>query len=139
LINPFRLARVAAEAESLRLQSMVARQVRRVVYAVVALVFLAGLLACLHVMAWYALRVSAMLNFYAATGIVAGVDLIVAAVFLVLAGMSKTSAAERDALEVRQRAVEGMRSVMSITQLALPAVRTANNLRRRRYRRQEVD
>jgi hypothetical protein len=135
-MNPVRLARVAAEAESLRLRAMVARLVRRLIFAALALVFVAALLACLHVIGWYALRASAGLSFYAASGIVAGVDLVCAAGLLFLASQSKPSFAEREAAEVRQRALEGMRSVMSITQLALPAFRVARGFSRRRRSRE---
>src|ERR1700761_5656405 len=98
-MNPIRLARVAAEAESLRLRAMAARLVRRIIFAVLALVFVAALLACLHVIGWYALRVSAALSFYAASGIVAGVDLVCAVALLFLASQSKPSIAEREAAE----------------------------------------
>ena len=133
-MNPVKLARVAAEAEALRLRAMAGRIGRRIAFVVVALVFLLITLAFVHVIGWYALRVSAGLSFYAASGIVGGIDLLLALIFLGLASRSAPSAAEREALEVRRRAVEGMRSVMSMTQLALPTLRVVRSVRRRRQR-----
>jgi hypothetical protein len=131
-MNPIRLARVAAEAETLRLRAMAGRQVRRIVFAVVALLFLLAVLVFVHVIAWYALNVSANLGFYLACVIVGGVDLLIALILLLLASRSAPSSAEREAYVVRQRAIDGMRQFGTYSQLALPALRLASSMRRRR-------
>jgi uncharacterized membrane protein (DUF485 family) len=133
-MNPVRLARVAAEAEMLRLRAMAGRYVRRIVFAVVALLFLLAVLIFVHIIAWYALNVSANLGFYSACLIVGGVDLLIGVVLLALASRSAPSSAEREAYAVRQRAIEGMRQFGTYSQLALPALRLATSVRRRRRR-----
>lgn len=106
----------------------------RIVYAVVAAVFLLGVLATAHVAAWYALRIDAGLAFYWTALIVAGFDLIVAVILLMMARSSAPSRVEREALEVRQRAIAGLSSTLSIAQLAFPVIRIATTARRRSRR-----
>ena len=55
-MRPFRLACIAAEAESVRLRRMVGRIVVRATLLVVALLFLLGAIAFVHLAAWYWLR-----------------------------------------------------------------------------------
>ncbi|WP_428486110.1 hypothetical protein [Rhodopila sp.] len=134
MIRPVRLARIAAEAEGVRLRAMATRYVTRILLAVVALLFVLGALVIVHFMAWYALRVDAGLSFYAATGIVLGVDLLIAVVLGVLASRSGPGRVEREALGVRRQAITGLGSMMSLTQLAVPALRVATGMRRRKRR-----
>ncbi|HYZ25143.1 MAG TPA: hypothetical protein VE690_23640 [Rhodopila sp.] len=131
-MNPVRLARIAAEAETLRLRAMAGRYVQRIVFAIVALLFMLAVLVFVHVIAWYALNASANLGFYNACLIVGGVDLLIALLFLALAARSAPSSAEREAVAVRQRAIEGMQQFGTYSQLALPALRLAASMRRRR-------
>ena len=74
-------ARIAAQAELLRLRHLVRRQAMRVVFAVVAATFLLAALIGLHVAC--ALLLAEYLSPVQASLIVAGVDLVVA---IVLAG-----------------------------------------------------
>jgi phage shock protein PspC (stress-responsive transcriptional regulator) len=57
-MRPLRLARIAAEAEGVRLRHQAQRTVVRFVFAMIALIFLAGTLTFLHVAAWSWLRQS---------------------------------------------------------------------------------
>lgn len=108
------LGKVAAQAEKLRLQSLVSRQVKRAVYAAVAAVFAVGLLVALHVAG--ALALTPSVGALWATLIVAGVDLVLAAALGSVALFSKPSRIEREALMVREeaRAQLGEATVMSM-------------------------
>jgi hypothetical protein len=131
-MRPVRLARIAAEAESVRWRAFGNRLITRLVFAVIALAFFIGALAVAHVAAWYWLRINMGLAFYWAALIVGGFDLVAAVILLLLAGRSTPSRTEREALEVRQRAVAGLTSTLSLAQLVLPALSVANSFRRRR-------
>ena len=97
----------------------------------IALVFLLGALAVAHIAAWYWLRVDMALAFYWSALAVGGFDLLVAVILLLLASRSAPSRTEREALEVRKRAVAGLTSTLSLAQLALPLLGVANSMRRR--------
>ncbi len=60
-----------------------------------------------------------------------GFDLVVAVVLLLIAGRSGPSRTEREALEVRKKAVAEMVHMLTLAQLLLPLLRLANLLRRR--------
>ena len=134
-MRPVRLARIAADAEILRWQAFTARTVTRLVCAFIALIFVVGALAIGHVAAWFALRIYAGLQFYWVALVLGGVDLFVALILLLVALRSTPSRVEREALEVRQRAIAGLGTTLSLAQLALPALRVANMARRRGMRR----
>ncbi len=131
-MRPFRLARIAAEAEGVRLRALATRIATRAAFAIVALVFLAGALVFAHLAAWYELRTALELSYLLSVASLGGADLLVAIVLLVLASRSSPSRVEIEALEVRRKAIEGIGSAMSITALLLPLVRLATSFRRRR-------
>jgi hypothetical protein len=131
-MRPVRLARIAAEAEGVRLRGMMTRIVTRVIFAFVALVFVLGALTFGHVAAWYEIRTGLELSFLATAGILGGADLRVALGRLVLAGRSSPSRVEVEALEVRRKAIAGIGSALSLTQMLVPIVRTGVSLGRRR-------
>jgi hypothetical protein len=110
---------------------MASRIIVRVVLAVVALLFVIGALVFVHIAAWYWIRIDREMSFYAASGILGGVDLLIAVILLVLASRSTPSRVEREALLVRQRAVEGITGVFTLSQLVLPILRFLVGLRRR--------
>jgi hypothetical protein len=97
------LARAAAEAEGLRLKLLARRQVFRLVYGVIALVFLVAVLTVLHVLAYTALR-TRFDELYALLIVLAG-DFVLLLVFALLAAVSSPGTMEREALELRQTAV----------------------------------
>jgi len=131
-MRSFRLARIAAEAELLRLRRIAQRTATRVVLALVAAVFLLGTLACLHIAAWFWLRISAHIAAPYAALILAGADLVLALLLLMFAARSSPSRAELEALEVRKRAIQNIGGTMAWMTLALQLLRTLARLRSRR-------
>lgn len=101
-MRPVRLARTAAQAEGLRLQRLVRRHLLRVVYAVIALIFLVAALGVGHVVGWMLLRVR-MTDLQALLVLLGG-DALLLIVFGLLAAVSHPGAVEREALEVRRAA-----------------------------------
>ncbi|MFL5285061.1 MAG: hypothetical protein ACJ8AW_29830 [Rhodopila sp.] len=135
MLRPVRLARIAAEAEGVRLRGFAARIATRAAFAAVALVFLLAVLVFVHVAAWYALFSIAGLSFLASTGIVGGVDLLLAIILGLVARSSRPTEVEAEALDVRRRAVQGLPSTLSASQLMLPVLQAAANVRQRRQLR----
>lgn len=131
-MRPVRLARIAAEAEGVRLKGMVSRIVTRAIFGVVAVLFVIGAIVFAHFAAWFELRTALDQTFLAATGEVGGADLLVAIILGVLASRSSPSRVEREALDVRRKAVQAIGGTFSLAQLALPVLRIGANLRRRR-------
>jgi hypothetical protein len=131
-VRPFRLARIAAEAEGIRLRGMVTRIVTRAILAVVALFFILGALVFGHVAAWYEIRTALNQTYLATAGMLGGADLLLAIILLLLASRSSPSRMEREAREVRRQAVEGLSSAFSLAQLVLPVLRMVSGARRRR-------
>jgi hypothetical protein len=131
-MRPFRLARIAAEAEGVRLRGFVSRIAVRAVLGVIALFFVLGAIAFVHLAAWYGLRMGLEMTFLAATGILGGLDLLVAVVLGFAATRSTPSRVELEALEVRRKAIQAIGGTLSMAQLVIPIVRIVANLRRRR-------
>jgi hypothetical protein len=131
-MRPVRLARIAAEAEGVRLRGFVTRIATRVVLAVVALLFVIGAIVFVHVAAWYEIRTELNQSFLASAGMMGGADLLVALILALLASRSRPSRVEVEALEVRRQAVQGITNTLSMTQMAIPIVRMMANMRRRR-------
>jgi hypothetical protein len=134
-MRAYRLLQVALQAEMLRWRSMAARMAMRAAFAGVALLFLVGALTFAHIAGWVWLRASQGFNEYATSGILAGVDLLVAVVFLLLASRSGPGVTEREAIEIRRRAVHSIGSALSLGQMVVSILRLANNLMRRARRR----
>jgi hypothetical protein len=131
-MRPIRLARIAAEAEGVRLRGMATRIVTRVVFAVVALFFVLGALTFGHVAAWYEIRTDLGQSFLITTGILGGADLLIGIILLLMASRSSPSRVEVEALEVRRKALEGISSALSLTQMLIPLLRLTSDMRRRR-------
>jgi len=106
----FQLARVAAEAESVRLKARVQRMVGSAIMGVIALIFLLCALGFGHLALWGLLRDQAMLSAPAAAGILAGGDLLVALALAWRAAKAPPSTEEIEARLVRQRALDGLTS-----------------------------
>ena len=124
-MRPFRLARIAAEAEGVRLRGMVQRIVTRLVMAVIALLFVIGAVVFAHIAAWVFIRATWDLSPLITAGCLGGGDLVIAVLLGLLASRSTPSSVEVEALAVRRKAVESIVTTASITRLALPAVRVA--------------
>jgi hypothetical protein len=125
------LLRIAAEAELLRLRAMLARQGRRAAFGAIALVFTLGVLilvemAVWQILSWYVAPISATL-------ILLSLNLVIAAACGALAVWSAPDAVERDALRVRQEALDGARKAVTVS----AAVPIAGTLLRRWQRRRD--
>jgi uncharacterized membrane protein len=129
MLRPLRLARIAAEAEGLRLRYIARRTAIRAVIGLIALVFLLGALAFFHIAFWFWLR--RHFESPATSLIVAGADLLIALLCGLLAARSSPSRLEREALDVRRRALENATSTLAYTTLAAQALRLGTNLIRR--------
>jgi hypothetical protein len=106
------LVKVAAQAEILRIQYMLKRQGRRAAFGLVAVVFILGALALANIVGWQVAR------FYVApiyaSLIMLGANLLIAMIFGLLAARSSPSRHEREALDVRQRALREARSSLAL-------------------------
>jgi hypothetical protein len=131
LMRPVRFARIAAEAEGVRLRGMMTRIVTRIIFAVIAFFFALGALTFGHIAAWYEVRIALNQTILATTGILGGVDLLMAIVLLLLAARSTPSRVEIEACEVRRQALNGLSSAFSLMQLVLPLLRMVSGARRR--------
>ena len=98
------LAKVAAEAEFLRIQHMLKRQGIRVAFGLAAVVFVVAVLVLINVVIWQALCLY-MQPLYASLCLL-GINLAVALLFAFLAVRSSPSRVEREALALRQRAIQ---------------------------------
>jgi hypothetical protein len=129
-MRSLRLARIAAEVEVLRLRHSAQRTATRVALGLVAIVFLFGTLAFVHLAVWFWLR----LRFERPTTglLLAGADLVLALVCVLLASRSSPSRVELQALDVRRRAIESVGSTIAWSTLALQALRVVSRLGWRR-------
>lgn len=130
-MRTLRLARIAAEAEGLRLRRMAQRTVVRLVIALVALILLFCAFAMFHVGVWFLLRNDLGWETQTAGLAIAGFDFVIAIVLLLVAALSGPGRVEREALEVRRRAWENAGQSLSLTAMWLPALRLAVGLMRR--------
>ena len=117
-MRPVTLAKVAAQAEILRLRRMARRQVMRAVYGAVAAVFAVGVLVLLHVVAFHAMvpRLSPLV----ASAILLAADLVIAGVLGYLAMRNTPDQVERDAKQVRDQAVTEMQRLASMATMVGP-------------------
>jgi len=129
-MRTLRLARIAAEAEGLRLRSSAQRTVVRAILGLVGLAFLFGALVFGQIAAWYWLRMS--WDRPGAALILGGAELVLAAVFGLLAARSSPGRIEVEALAVRRRALESATSGLAFSALVTQLVPLAFRLFRRR-------
>ena len=116
------LGRTAAQAELVRIKRMIHRQVMRVVWGAVAAVFGIAVLVVLHFIAYLAL-VPALLSPLLGAVAVFVFDLIVAAIFGLLAMRGAPDAVEAEAKQLRDRSLAGMRDSLAISTLLNPISR----------------
>src|ERR1700748_3783059 len=129
MLRPLRLARIAAEAEGLRLRYLAQRTATRAVMGLVAAVFLLGALAFFHAALWFWLR--RRFESPAASLIVAGGDLLIAMIFGLFAARSSPGRLETEALEIRRRALENATSTLAYSTLVAQALRVGISMFRR--------
>ena len=129
-MRSLRLARVAAEAEGLRLRYAAQRTVTRAVLGLVAFTLFVGALAFLHIAAWYWLRQS--FDRPAAALMIAGAELLVAAILGLIAAKSSPGRIEAEALAIRKRALENTTSSLALSALVTQMLPLVVRLLRRR-------
>jgi len=115
-VRAVELAKVAANAEALRLRQLASRQSMRAAYGGVAAVFGIGVLVLLHVAAYYLLVPS--VSPLVASLILLAFDLVVAGVCGLKALKSVPGAVEQEALAIRKQALLDMRGSVTATSLA---------------------
>jgi hypothetical protein len=123
------LIRVAAEAELLRIQHLLKRQGMRAAFGLLAAIFALGVLVLSNVAGWQVLRWYVQPIY--ATLILLGINAAVMAVFAVLAARSSPGYAEREALRIRQQAVQEARGSLVLSAL-VPMAGTLLSSRRSR-------
>jgi len=133
-MRPLRLARIAAEAEGVRLRGMLTRIVKRIILGLIALIFILAAIVFAHIAAWIEIRAALTLTDLGTAGILGGSDLLLALILGLMANYSRPSKVEVEAYEVRRKAIEGIRSAMSMTQFLLPLLRILADFRRSRRR-----
>lgn len=117
------LGRTAAQAEVLRLRRLIRRQIWRAVWAVVAVVFVIAVLVMVHVVAYMLL--TNVLTPVVAAAIVLVFDVVVTAVFGVLALRGAPDRMETEAKAIRDQALAEMRESLAVTALLSPLTRIA--------------
>ncbi len=125
MIRIVRLAQVAAQAEALVLKRTVRRAGRRGAYGAVAAVFAIALLVMAHVVGWFALSALGGVTPFWSSVIVLGVDLIITAVFGVLASGKLPDPVETEARDLRDRTLLEMRNTGLLALAMGPAGRVA--------------
>jgi hypothetical protein len=128
-MRTLRLARIAAEAEGLRLRYSARRASVRVVLGLVALSCLLSALIFCQIAAWYWLRASWDRPTVAL--ILAGAELVLAVILALVAARSSPGRVELEALAVRNRALESATSGLALSALAAQLLRVAIGLFRR--------
>ncbi|HEY4172909.1 MAG TPA: hypothetical protein VGM42_07755 [Rhodopila sp.] len=131
-MRPVQLARIAAEAEGVRLRRFARRIISRAILGAIALLFFLGTIVFAHIAVWYWLRTGLAQSFPAAAGILGGGDLLVAIILGVIATRSSPSRVELEALAVRRQAISAIGGTFTLAGLVIPILRIVANLRRRR-------
>ncbi|HUB13640.1 MAG TPA: hypothetical protein VMB34_16955 [Acetobacteraceae bacterium] len=103
----------------------------RLVCGFVALVFLAWGMALAHVAIWFALHENGGVAPWATALIMAAGDTVLALFLLLIVARSSPGRVEREALEVRRRALENATTGFAFATLLTSAFRLAMNLARR--------
>ena len=129
-MRALQLARIAAEAEALRLRHGTRRSAVRVVLGLAALTFLLSAIVFCHVAAWSRLRMS--WDEPVAALILAGTDLLVAVILALAATRSSAGRVEAEALALRRRALDHATSSLTFSALVTPLLPLATRLLKRR-------
>jgi hypothetical protein len=131
-MRTLRLARIAAEAEGLRLRRQAQRTVVRLVIGLIGLIFFGWALAFAHVAAWFWLREGVGWGDPGSAAAIAAADLVIMAFLVLLMVRSSPGRVEMEALQVRQRALESAASSFALATIMLPTLRLVVNLLRRK-------
>ena len=129
-MRTLRLARIALEAEGLRLRHRARRgAVRLILFAIAGGFLLAGA-AFGHAAVWFWLRLH--WDPPQAAGLVVGGDVVLATFFALIAARSSAGAIEREALAVRRRAIESAVGTYAVSAMTLQLLGLVTRLLRRR-------
>jgi hypothetical protein len=120
-VRSINLLKLALDAEILRLRAMATRQARRAAFGSIALIFALAVLALVEIAGWQGLRLR--VEAIPTTLILLGINLLIAAVFGLLAVRSSPGHAEQEALQVRRQALDAARGSLLLT-AAVPAATT---------------
>jgi amino acid transporter len=112
-----RLFRIAMAAEELRLRHLIRRAMIRAILGVVALLLVFCALIFAHLAGWALLRRT--MEPYEVALIFVGADLLGALLLIFLALRMPPSAVERDALAVRERALDEAAESLSVTAMVI--------------------
>ncbi len=115
------LVKVGVQAEALRLRQMADRTAYRAAFAAVAVVFIVAAIAALHVAG--AMYLATMMPPADASLVVAGIDVVIAAIFGVVALTKGPGQIEREALAIRQTAQAQIGEAVAMTALVGPVAR----------------
>ena|SRR5690348_4800214 len=129
-MRTLRLARIALEAEGLRLRQRARRGVARVALLAMACGFLLAAAGFGHAAVWLWLRLH--WEPPQAAGLMVGGDVVLATFFALLAARSSAGRIEREALDVRRRAIESAVGTYAISTLTLQVLGLVTRLLRRR-------
>ena len=130
-MRPLRLARIAAEAEGVRLRRMAQRTAVRLVLVLIAGFWLLCAIAIFHVGVWFLLRNDLGWESQTTGLAMAGFDFAIAMILLIVAALASPGRTERDAREVRNRALETANNSLRMSAMLLPALQLAIRLMQR--------
>jgi hypothetical protein len=126
------LARIAAEAEGLRLRHSARRTAIRGVLGLIALAWVLGAVVFVHIAIWNWLEASVGWTPLATAWTLAGIDAVIALVLGLVAAFLGPGKVEVEALAVRARAVDGATRSLGTSALLIDAARVGTDLLRRR-------
>ena len=129
-MQALKLVRIAVEAEGLRLRYSARRTAVRVAFGLAALCFLVGAIVFGHLAAWF--RLSLSWGEPVAALILAGADVVVAVIFVLVATSSSAGHLEAEALALRRRALDQAASSIALSSLITPLIPLASRLLKRR-------
>lgn len=131
-VRLLRLARIAVEAEGLRLRRRARRAMLRAVLLLMALVWVFGAVVFAHIAVWNWIARSPDWTPLGTAWVLAGGDAVIALVLCLIAALQGPGRIEAEALAVRVRAVEAATTSLAMSALLIQALRIGMNLVRRR-------
>jgi len=118
-MRALRLAQIAAEAEALHLRRLARRTAFRAAYGALGLLFVLAAIGVAHFIIW--LELTRALGSVNAALILLGGDLFLAVVFALLAASLGPGRIEREAVQIRQIAVQQAKRSFGVVMLLAPA------------------
>jgi hypothetical protein len=131
-VRLLRLARIAAEAEGLRIRRRARRAAIRGGLGLIALLWLFGAVVFAHVAIWNWLEASVGWTPLGTAWALAGGDAVIALALCLVAAQFGPGRVEMEALAVRARAVEAATSSLAVSAMLMQAVRAGMDIVRRR-------